>query len=764
MKNIFFLMLLCFCTLLTYAQSKEWELVKNVPDAGISPNVKAISNGNALYLYQFNEALPAISPFVSVSHDGIHFTPVGVLDASLGMVEPLFAWKNEIYLRSANIPNRYFKSKDGITFEEFLPKDKYDGFLIPRAFGIVRDTLVAYCQHFQKGNNEWRDSLFFMTDGKQWQSIYGKLYTDIHSNIICEGELIVSSASSYLEFKSLQKAPRVIPKTTVSFHAQRWNAGKYIISYDANHNFNGNPALLLTDMKANTTMPMPLPQPYMEINLFSLMVMPDASIVVQNRKNVLVGNNPNYPYIFLYQTKDFGNKWKVIDSFPDNDWSNKGYRSAYKHGNAWYMANSKLPFLSSTNEGVSWTKEMLSGTRWNTSFTMADGKMQMNGKYFSKDEGKTWSTLAEAFNGFEAGEIYWRDNLMGWMVHPQNTQDSYRIAPGLNTPQLICVSSPQSFKEALVVKDQIVYLERGGYADFRSSLFFKLNSNKEWSQISKLRDIIDAQPAMYMMTDGQHLYFYDVDNRIINGIHVSSDAGQTWQLLSRPQLLVSDKTPLYSFYDDRNKNLYMSIRESDGTTANNSTIDTIRMFKITSTGYVPVAANGFSKQPLRQNTAHQAFNNLIGFSSGTMYSWSQHLTSRELRFFKSIDQGENWERINTDQIKSAVLNIGEDRKGRIYIATSNGLYREVLDEEVVTSNTDVVTENKSALTVYPNPASAYTVVVGENMKRVQVLDLMGNILIDDIVNDNHIQLDTKALAPGMYIIKTQTGSVKLVVH
>ena len=208
----------------------------------------------------------------------------------------------------------------------------------------------------------------------------------------------------------------------------------------------------------------------------------------------------------------------------------------------------------------------------------------------------------------------------------------------------------------------------------------------------------------------------------------------------------------------------MSIRELNGTNAQNATIDTLRIFKITPAGYVPVAANGFAKQPVRQNMVHQAFDNLIGFPSGTMYSWSQHLTSREFRFFKSIDQGENWERINTDQIKSTVLNIGEDRKGKMYIATANGLYREALDEEVVTSNTDVVTENKSALTVYPNPASAYTVVVGENMKRVQVLDLMGNILIDDIVIDNHIQLDTKALAAGMYIIKAETGSVKLVVH
>lgn len=756
------ILLLFIVVLATFAQAqtKEWEQVMNAPDTcRISPSVQAISTDDALFLYQQDAGVT----FVSKSVDGIHFTSLGTLDASLGSVLPMFSWRNEIYLRTSDKPASYLKSTDGINFQTFLPQDKYNKYLNPVAFGIVRDTLYAYCSSFQKGDDTRRDSLYFVDENNHWIATYGKAFTEYYSVICMQGKLVLNGSGGYLDFYSLQKAPRIVSKTEVSFNPQRWSAGKYIISYDYYYNFNDKPALLLTDLQEKTSLPLPLPQQGLASDEFSLLVMPDSSLILKNRNQVNISGS-SISYVFIYRTHDWGNSWTVIDSFPQ-DWRNKEYLSFYTYKNDWYITNSSLPYRRSTDKGQSWKKVMLYGTRWNTKFVSADGKMLLNDEYFSNDDGKTWELYAEAFPQYTPQDVFWRDNQLGWFLK-ENDIFYYQIKPGANTLTFAGSSNGHYYREAQKVHNEIVYLYRGGYADFKSGSFYRLNqSNKEWALISDLKYVLSADPAMYLLSDGQNLYYYDIENSFINGVFTSSDNGQSWTLLTMPEPLVSNKKPRYSFYDDRSNHLYMGMRESDGTNADNSSIDTLRIFRITPNGYLPVAANGFVKQPLRQNFEHQAFQNLITFpASGVMYSWSQDAKKRFLRLFKSADMGENWEQIDTDQIVGTVLNIGEDLNGLLYIATSNGLFREK-KEDVMTHVNDVRNMGSLKLVVYPNPAlGSVTVSGGNKNENIQVVDLYGHVLIHAVVSENESHLDISSLSPGIYIIKTGVLSEKLIVQ
>ncbi len=751
----------------SYAQTKKWELVKNAPDRStISLNTKIIAADNAVYLYQMNTAIPAVAPSVSVSLDGIHFNVLGILPDSLGKVEPLFCWKNEIYIRSTGGSSAYFKSQDGITFQPFLPKDYTGKDIVPLAFGIVRDTLYAYCNIFQPIETQgFKDSLFFMAGtGNKWKSVYGKNGTEFYTVINTQGQLLLNSTAGYLDFPSLTHAPRVITKTSITLYAQRWSAGQYLVSYDANHNFDGNPAVLLTDTKALTSVPMPLPQSYLETDVFNLMVLPDGSIVLNNRKLATVPQISNpISYDFIYRTKDYGASWTIVDSFPDN-YANRRYLAVYTYKNIWYTTNTQLPYQKSADQGATWTTASLSGIHWNSAFTAIGGDMALNGQYFSKDNAATWQSYATAFLPYTVSSIYWRNNQLGWFFSDNTTSAFYELPPASNIPVAMNSGNAQYFQEALLVQGQIVYLYRGGYADFNSGLFYKYNQiTQTWSQIADLKLLLRANPAMYMFTDGQNLYYYDIENNIINGVFVSSDIGLSWTLLPMPTILVPGGTPVYAFYDDRSNGLYMSIRESNMPTTIN-VVDTIRFFKMTASGFIPVAANGFVNQPTRQPSAPVAFQNLIRLSTG-QYCWSQNSNKTILYLFRSTDNAENWVQINTDALRGTVINIGEGQQGKLYIATSYDLYREA-DEDtdggtVTTNNIDAPEQTAY---VYPNPANGQVTFVSKQQQNAELTDITGKTILHTQLQSGKNSIDISMLLPGMYIIKTETISTKLIVQ
>ena len=91
---------------------------------------------------------------------------------------------------------------------------------------------------------------------------------------------------------------------------------------------------------------------------------------------------------------------------------------------------------------------------------------------------------------------------------------------------------------------------------------------------------------------------------------------------------------------------------------------------------------------------------------------------------------------------------------------ASGFYRKTATA-FPTASEDATTEAATALAVYPNPARDYATIelgqaaVGESV-RVTVHDLLGRtvaVLHDGVAPSAPLQLDTRGLAPGSYLVR-----------
>ena len=67
---------------------------------------------------------------------------------------------------------------------------------------------------------------------------------------------------------------------------------------------------------------------------------------------------------------------------------------------------------------------------------------------------------------------------------------------------------------------------------------------------------------------------------------------------------------------------------------------------------------------------------------------------------------------------------------------------------------DEISENNT--TIYPNPSNGIlNISANKELCRCQLLDLQGNLLIDNILSDNFSSIDIKNLSSGLYVLKLQ---------
>jgi len=70
-------------------------------------------------------------------------------------------------------------------------------------------------------------------------------------------------------------------------------------------------------------------------------------------------------------------------------------------------------------------------------------------------------------------------------------------------------------------------------------------------------------------------------------------------------------------------------------------------------------------------------------------------------------------------------------------------------------NIDVETN----VSIYPNPASdVLNVVANTNIKRVRIINFIGQIMFDNSVNNSSININTSAYQSGVYIISVETSN------
>ena len=94
---------------------------------------------------------------------------------------------------------------------------------------------------------------------------------------------------------------------------------------------------------------------------------------------------------------------------------------------------------------------------------------------------------------------------------------------------------------------------------------------------------------------------------------------------------------------------------------------------------------------------------------------------------------------------------------------SSDIENPAVEVAITLSVTDVsVNEhNQIEVSVYPNPATDYVKVTSEQIERVEVFNMMGQLVFDKLYGDSHVVIPTNSFAPGTYAVKVTTtdGSV-----
>lgn len=108
--------------------------------------------------------------------------------------------------------------------------------------------------------------------------------------------------------------------------------------------------------------------------------------------------------------------------------------------------------------------------------------------------------------------------------------------------------------------------------------------------------------------------------------------------------------------------------------------------------------------------------------------------------------------VNNDFVKWGDYNVGTEIAAWTYVW-------ETPVTPVSVYNTSV-SENNASLSLYPNPATSYTMLEGEmNGSTVTVTDLQGRVIRSFVVDDNEaVRIETEGLQAGLYFVTVSDGA------
>ncbi len=100
------------------------------------------------------------------------------------------------------------------------------------------------------------------------------------------------------------------------------------------------------------------------------------------------------------------------------------------------------------------------------------------------------------------------------------------------------------------------------------------------------------------------------------------------------------------------------------------------------------------------------------------------------------------------------MNVGDTKTAKLHCFSSDIENGEVVIP-VTLSITDVsVNEhNQIDVKIYPNPATNFVQVSSDEIQRVEVYNMMGQIVFEQNYNDSQVTIPTTGMAPGTYAVK-----------
>ena len=123
----------------------------------------------------------------------------------------------------------------------------------------------------------------------------------------------------------------------------------------------------------------------------------------------------------------------------------------------------------------------------------------------------------------------------------------------------------------------------------------------------------------------------------------------------------------------------------------------------------------------------------------------------------SINAGTNV--TETVTVNTNGMAVGETKTAKLHCFSSDIENGEVV-VPVTLSTTDVSINdyNQIEVKIYPNPATNFVKVTSDQIQRVEIYNMMGQLVFEQFYNDAHVTIPTSGMAPGSYAVKVTATS------
>ena len=123
----------------------------------------------------------------------------------------------------------------------------------------------------------------------------------------------------------------------------------------------------------------------------------------------------------------------------------------------------------------------------------------------------------------------------------------------------------------------------------------------------------------------------------------------------------------------------------------------------------------------------------------------------------SINAGANV--TETVTVNSNGMNVGDSKTAKLHCFSSDIENPEVIVTVSLTiTDVSVNEHNQIEVSVYPNPATNFVQISSDQIQRVEIFNMMGQLVFEQNYNDSHVVIPTTSMAPGAYAVKVTATS------
>ena len=100
------------------------------------------------------------------------------------------------------------------------------------------------------------------------------------------------------------------------------------------------------------------------------------------------------------------------------------------------------------------------------------------------------------------------------------------------------------------------------------------------------------------------------------------------------------------------------------------------------------------------------------------------------------------------------MNVGDTKTAKLHCFSSDIDNPEVIVPVSLTvTDVSVNEHNQIEVKIYPNPAINFVQVTSDQIQRVEIYNMMGQLVFEQNYNDSHVTIPTTGMAPGTYAVK-----------